>query len=119
MLIGIEPPKGVADYLALGAIARKEKRLRQRSARTHVGAFSARLSFATANVSTLHPADFRSAGMDVLGVGRIAALEEQFASAAIDILGIQEGRLPGDGEDTSLHYTMLRARADAHGSFGV
>ena len=81
--------------------------------------FTGPLVVATANVLTLHPDEFRRAGSDVTSVGRIAFLENSFAASGIDIIGVQEGRLPGDAEAIGTHYTMLRAGADSQGNYGV
>ena len=78
------------------------------------------LTVATANVCTLCP---RTAGGEhvegLLCIGRSALLEDVFSKNHLDIVGIQEARLPGNQDKSGRHYRMISSGATADGTHGV
>ena len=80
------------------------------------------MTFATANVCTLNPQEFRSACVDVQGVlqsGRITVLEQLFSEASLDVVGIQEARIPDNHDRNGNQFRMICCGATDQGSLGV
>ena len=78
------------------------------------------VTIATANPGTLRPGELRrrtnSAAQGM--TSRTIELDAQFASKNIDIIGVQEARIPGTGVVRCCHYTVYRAPADENGCDG-
>ena len=75
----------------------------------------------TANVSTLNPKELSrsSTRQDLSLTSRASILEEVFFEKALDIVCVQEGRLPDDAVHPSQHYTMSRAGVSPGGHQGA
>ena len=79
------------------------------------------LKFATANVSTLSPASGKGPAWKSVGcnaTGRVQILENHFCQQSVDIVGIQEARIPESQVKKGMHYKMIISGADK-GTGGV
>ena len=85
------------------------------------GAFS-RLQVATANVCTLLHGDSQEKaekGVGLRAAGRTATLERAFDKFKLDLVGVQESRLRGDGDKQAVKFRIVSSSANADGCFGV
>ena len=77
------------------------------------------LRTASANVTTLGPAEFRrNTKLGIDSTSRIEYLESRFAEWQLDIVFVQEGRIPQQGVSSGTFYIRHAAPGDKDGNYG-
>ena len=75
---------------------------------------------ATANVTTLSPGKKFIANSKIVPlIGRTQLLEMAFDASKLDIIGVQECRIPSDQRISGIVYEMLVASCNEGGQYGV
>ena len=77
------------------------------------------IRIATGNIMTMHPKLCHSGPLAQQGMGqRGAILQRQFSEFGVDIIGLQEGRLPKDLQTKGESYHVRTSAADSSGRYG-